>query len=146
MEREGFKVDEDHMRNIERQAVQDRNKLENQFLEFVYANQEDAKEFNPTSVQQMQHFLFAPFKKQKAEAEKLSFEECLEKDLAVPQVRTFRVENISQEIREGKETPLKFRDMKIKGFGIPPVEFTASGMPSADTNVISQLTGNPEEG
>lgn len=66
----------------------------------------------------------------------MSFEEAVEKELAVPETRTFWVENLSQEIKEGKETPLKFRDMKIKGLGIPIIEYTASGMPSADTNVI----------
>jgi len=35
--------------------------------------------------------------------------------------------------------------MKISGFGIPIVEYTASGMPSADINTISKLTGNPDE-
>ena len=36
--------------------------------------------------------------------------------------------------------------MKISGFGIPIIEYTASGMPSADINTITRLTGNPDEG
>jgi len=36
--------------------------------------------------------------------------------------------------------------MKITGFGIPIIEYTASGMPSADINVIQELTGDPENG
>jgi len=66
----------------------------------------------------------------------MSFEEAVEKELAVPQIWTFKTENVSQEIKEGKETPLKFWDMRISGFGITPIEYTASGMPSADTNCI----------
>lgn len=44
---------------------------------------------------QLQQLLFAPFRKLKPEAEKMSFEEAVEKELAVPEVRTFRTENIS---------------------------------------------------
>ncbi len=36
--------------------------------------------------------------------------------------------------------------MKIKGFGIPPVDYTASGMPSADAPAIKILAGNPDAG
>ena len=36
--------------------------------------------------------------------------------------------------------------MKIKGFGIPPVDYTASGMPSADGPAIKLLAGNPDAG
>ena len=45
-----------------------------------------------------------------------------------PQERTFRVENLSNFIKEGRKEPLKYRDMKIRGLGIPPTEFTASGL------------------
>ena len=36
--------------------------------------------------------------------------------------------------------------MKIKGFGLPPVDYTATGMPQADGPVIKFLTGDPENG
>lgn len=36
--------------------------------------------------------------------------------------------------------------MKIKGLGLPPLDFTPSGMPAADTPVIKILCGNPEKG
>jgi hypothetical protein len=36
--------------------------------------------------------------------------------------------------------------MKIKGLGIPPIEYTASGMPSADGPTIKKLAGDPENG
>ena len=36
--------------------------------------------------------------------------------------------------------------MTIRGFGLPVTEFTASGLPRADTPVIKKLAGNPESG
>ena len=36
--------------------------------------------------------------------------------------------------------------MKIKGLGIPPVDYTVSGMPSADGPAIKILTGDPDKG
>lgn len=36
--------------------------------------------------------------------------------------------------------------MKIKGLGIPPLDYTANGMPSADGPVIKILAGDPEKG
>jgi DNA polymerase I len=36
--------------------------------------------------------------------------------------------------------------MKIKGLGIPPIDYTPSGMPSADTPAIKELAGKPEKG
>lgn len=36
--------------------------------------------------------------------------------------------------------------MKIKGLGIPAVDYTKSGLPSADTPVIKALAGNPDKG
>jgi len=36
--------------------------------------------------------------------------------------------------------------MKIKGLGIPPVDYTASGMPSADGPAIRILAGDPDSG
>jgi DNA polymerase-1 len=36
--------------------------------------------------------------------------------------------------------------MKIRGLGIPPVDYTVSGMPAADSPVIKILAGDPEKG
>lgn len=35
--------------------------------------------------------------------------------------------------------------MKIKGLGIPPIEYTNSGMPSADGPTIKKLAGDPDK-
>jgi hypothetical protein len=49
-------------------------------------------------------------------------------------------------LKEGKKEPLKYRQMKIKGLGIPPIDYTVSGMPSADGPVIKILAGDPGSG
>ena len=51
----------------------------------------------------MQQLLFAPFKKNTPRAQNLSFEDALDKELAVARVRYFRTENLSQEIKEGRD-------------------------------------------
>jgi DNA polymerase-1 len=64
-----------------------------------------------------------------------------------PAERLFRVENVTGYIKEGRTTPLKFRDMTIKGLGIAPISFTPSGLPQADTPVIKKMAGdNPTKG
>ena len=88
----------------------------------------------------MQQLLFAPFNKRG----KRPTEEQLKAgdyQWQVPQTRSFRVENLSNYVKEGRETALKYRDMEISGFGIAPISFTASGMPQCDTPVIKKLAG-----
>ena len=41
---------------------------------------------------------------------------------------------------------MKYREMRIKGLGIPPIDYTVSGMPAADSPVIKILAGEPEKG
>ena len=36
--------------------------------------------------------------------------------------------------------------MSISGFGIPPIKYTPSGLPSADTNCIKKIAGDPRNG
>ena len=94
----------------------------------------------------MQQLLFAPFNKKgrKPSEEELASENY---EWDFPQERAFRVENNTNFIREGSEKALKFRDMKIIGFGLEPLSFTASGMPQTDTPVIKKLAGkSPSQG
>ena len=105
----------------------------------------------------MQQLLFAPFKRKGGAkpSKDINSEEVV---VDFPQIREFRVDNtvvsetfqfdfsLQNYIKEGKTEPLKFRHMMIKGFGIPPIDFTPSGMPSADTPAIKELTGNPDKG
>ena len=57
------------------------------------------------------------------------------------EVELFRVDNNSGYIREGKDKPLKYRDMAIRGFGLKPISWTEKGVPQADANVIRELAG-----
>ena len=125
-------------------------------MELVKLTQEDAEEFNPSSVQQLQQLLFAPYKRIKKEVKKNPNEEGLsgleyaeggegmgdeevygdeapkrkvtknEPD-DFPEVRAFTVPNTKGIILEGKKAPLKNREMLIKGLGINPIEYTDKG-------------------
>lgn len=134
MERYGFKIDLAHLKQIQIQAEADKQSYEQQFQKWVWDNQDDAKEFNPSSTQQMQHLLFAPYYKEFVDQNNKNYEELEAKGDYVPRTRTFRTANLSGEIKDGKEVALKFRDMSISGFGIPPITYTPSGLPSADTS------------
>jgi len=123
----------DYLKQIEIQAENDKKNHELEFLKWVWANQDDAKEFNPGSTQQMQHILFAPYFKEGIDQSNTNYEELEEKGDYVSRTRIFRTENLSGEIKNGKEVALKFRDMAITGFGIPPIKYTPNGLPSADT-------------
>lgn len=63
MERIGIKIDLNHLKEAELTAVKDKIEYEQKFLEWVHKIQDDAHEFNPSSVQQLQQLLFAPFNK-----------------------------------------------------------------------------------
>ena len=47
-------------------------------------------------------------------------------------------------MEDGKKKPLKFRTMEIKGFGIKPPVFSASGLPSVDVKTLNILAGDPD--
>lgn len=61
LERSGIKVDLEHLRKAEIQALSDIKNLENQFINWVVSIEPTATEFNPSSTQQLQQLLFAPF-------------------------------------------------------------------------------------
>jgi DNA polymerase I-like protein with 3'-5' exonuclease and polymerase domains len=50
MERTGFKIDVEYLRKCELTAVKECNDYENKFLNWVNSFQEDAADFNPSSV------------------------------------------------------------------------------------------------
>ena len=64
MEREGFKINMDHMRKIEEEAKMRIEEKKKQFITFLTTFQEDQNiiHFNPSSNLQMQQLLHAPFK------------------------------------------------------------------------------------
>jgi len=146
MERYGFKIDLPYLKDLQIQAENDKKKYEQKFLNWIRENQSDAKEFNPGSSMQMQHLLFAPYFKNNVDPGSTNFEELEAEGKYIPRVRSFRVQNLSGEIKEGREKPLKYRDMYVSGFGIPPVRYTPSGLPSADSASIKKIVGDPHNG
>lgn len=62
-------IDRDHLRKAELEAAKEWEQHENEFLEWVYGTQEDAADFNASSITQMRQLLFAPFSKE-ADAKK----------------------------------------------------------------------------
>ena len=64
MEREGFKVNMDHMRKIEDEAKSKIEEKKKEFILFLTTFQEDKNiiHFNPSSNLQMQQLLHAPYK------------------------------------------------------------------------------------
>ncbi len=62
-----------------------------------------------------------------------------------PEVRYFKVEKIPgfkypEEENDPKFKKLKYRDMPVKGYGIPAVKYSLSGLPSVDTDVLKKLS------
>ena len=97
----------------------------------------------------MQQLLFAPFNKTKKA--KTSFardeDDTPTETWQFPLIRKFRVENQSGFVKDGRNSPLKYRDMEVKGLGLPFVDKTDGGLPQADVHVIKKLAGdNPTKG
>lgn len=58
-----------------------------------------------------------------------------------PKERVFIIENPNR-AQDGK----RLVELNIEGLGIPPVEYTASGMPSVDAKTLIALAGDPDNG
>lgn len=214
MERRGIYVNRAALEEAHRAALADVEKLQQRFSELIQELAPGCIEFSPTSAQQLQQLLFAPFKRKDLEnlqkngkGEKVSEEELKEiagvrdgplklkkkvkkraqfwepdeeserqldqMDAAeeaeepeeddpmkiartlvkvddFPEVRTFKVaklpnfdyRTIGQTEQELKK---KTRDMQVKGFGIPPLALSASGLPSVDLGVLKELAGGKIE-
>jgi DNA polymerase-1 len=159
IEKRGIKVDYDYMIDCLIRASTDYFNQRKIFKDFIEEINPECTEFNPSSGQQMQHLLFAPFKRKKGKITKNKKENSESEDddenpLKVKRVMTqvndfeevryFRVEKqyTEQELEEytmlGKK-PNKFYVMPVKGFGLKPVKFSMTGLPSVDGEVIQEL-------
>ncbi|CAG9313419.1 unnamed protein product [Blepharisma stoltei] len=151
MERNGMKLDLQHMKKINDQANNDKFKYKNEFLSWVNSVDPDLLYFNPDSNAHMQQFLYAPFNKEQGEANSDSEGEeeevrktsnmSLKNQMYFPKERTFLVENLDRKDGEKKMT-----HMTIKGLGLPVPFRTISGMPSVDGKALRLLAGDPSNG
>jgi DNA polymerase-1 len=195
IERSGFQVDLGHLKKAEESAEADILRYQSDFKDWVTSIQDGTEEFNPSSTQQLQQLLYAPFKRKTTpkkppkraqpssdpsddadhldipedhqlsvplenqthlrklaektpkKSDKLDYfesEEPLYGPARVPRsidqidffeaVRHFRVENNINYIEDGKDKPLKYRQMAITGLGLPVPIYSLSGLPSVDVN------------
>ena len=58
-------------------------------------------------------------------------------------MKTFTVENKERLLEAGRTTPKATREISLRGLGLRPVAYTATGAPSTSGAVISQLAGKP---
>lgn len=148
MEREGMLVDQNHMKNIELAANNDKFILFNEFKSWALSMDPLITHFNPDSNVQLQQFLYAPFEKQ-LPAENSDEDEPVKKTANVslkgqtffPEERTFIVD-MESKVNNKK----KVEYMTIKGLGLPTSNFTISGMPSVDAKALKVLSGDPSSG
>ncbi|KAG3118228.1 DNA polymerase I [Phytophthora idaei] len=132
IERKGMHVDLEYLAGVEKQALEDRTRLEKLVLKWASRYCEESERINIFSAAQKQQLLFAPYYDEK------------KKKLVLPAERSFEVENTEGFIEEGKQKAKKKRNMIIRGLGIPPTHFTASGLPAASAEVLKDLAGHPE--
>lgn len=178
IERAGIRVNKSHLVKAQEKAEADLELMKTRFTEWIRKNQPDLYEFNPSSTQQLQQLLYAPFKRvsikknfatntiyiDRRDFSGNDFGDDVVEDYGedfeaaerkprkndvmdyFPEEREFKVENVRGIIEEGRKTPLKFRTMTIKGLGITPTNFSASGLPSVDINALKNLAGSPPDG
>jgi DNA polymerase I len=129
MEREGIYVDRQALVDMQALALSDRHAAENKFLAWASRFSPDAVYMNVGSDAQKRQLFFAPYVNAKTG-------EHFERD------KVFRVDNIDGYIDEGRSKPSKTRPITLRGFGLPVLDRTASGLPAASTGVLRQLVGN----
>uniref|UniRef100_M4B1K4 DNA-directed DNA polymerase family A palm domain-containing protein n=1 Tax=Hyaloperonospora arabidopsidis (strain Emoy2) TaxID=559515 RepID=M4B1K4_HYAAE len=131
IERNGMHVDLDYLAGVEKVALEDRARLERLVLKWASRYCDESERMNIFSAAQKQQLLFAPYFDKK------------KKQLVLPAEREFEVENTEGYIEEGKLKAKKKRNITIRGLGIPPTHFTASGLPAASAEVLKELAGHP---
>ncbi|CCI46021.1 unnamed protein product [Albugo candida] len=130
IERKGMHVDREYLKRVEKTALDDRDRLERHVLNWVKRYCEEADRINVYSAAQKQQLLFAPYSDTHGK-------------VILPAERSFEVENTEQHIEPGKQKPKKKRNITIRGFGLTPISFTASGLPAVTASVLEELAGNP---
>ena len=132
MERRGIYVArETYLPSLQIQAERDKSNYERKFREWAKKHCDEADRMNLSSGSQKGTFFFGGGKNTNPKSGE-----------PIPETREFKVENIEGIIQEGKKKPNKYRQMKIKGLGIPAINYTASGIPATSAAVLRQLAGN----
>jgi len=143
MERRGMKLDLAYLEKIQAQAVNDKNKFKQEFMEWVTKLNPKFISFNPSSTQQMQQLLYAPFTREKKDSSSSDEEDSnpnyVRNQKEFPKLKVFEIENPVKE--QGARRTIK---LEIEGFGIPVYQRTVSGLPSVDSKALKELAGNPE--
>lgn len=132
MERVGFKVDIGLLAKAQRVAERDREQFAEQFRRWAGEHCPDATAMNVGSDNQKRQLLFAPARNKRSGE-------------ALPAERKFEVTNTDGFIEHGRSKPKKKRPIAIRGLGLPPVSYTASGWPACSTSVLRKLAGEPRE-
>eukprot|EP00179_Madagascaria_erythrocladioides_P028058 CAMPEP_0198334002 /NCGR_PEP_ID=MMETSP1450-20131203/19330_1 /TAXON_ID=753684 ORGANISM="Madagascaria erythrocladiodes, Strain CCMP3234" /NCGR_SAMPLE_ID=MMETSP1450 /ASSEMBLY_ACC=CAM_ASM_001115 /LENGTH=720 /DNA_ID=CAMNT_0044038559 /DNA_START=60 /DNA_END=2222 /DNA_ORIENTATION=- len=135
MEYRGFKVDLRRLKEIEQQAIRDRDGLDLAFRNWAGTVCPDAREMNINSDKQKKQFFFAPVRNQKTG------------DL-LGETKEFEAPMTEEEAaaaeKEAKRARVKKRKkIFIKGLQLPVPEWTASGWPSVSQTSIRKLCGRP---
>lgn len=173
IERNGVFVDTGHLLRQAELAEQDKLRKEDVFRRWAAKICPDACYLNVRSVTQKRHLLFSSqtvemVKTVKHTKTKRTYREGESVELAYrdaeeliasgaaraaaaastanahdAQMKTFTVENKERLLEAGRTTPKATREISLRGLGLKPVAYTATGAPSTSGAVISQLAGKP---
>eukprot|EP01103_Thecamoeba_quadrilineata_P007290 TRINITY_DN1712_c1_g1_i1.p1 TRINITY_DN1712_c1_g1~~TRINITY_DN1712_c1_g1_i1.p1 ORF type:complete len:821 (-),score=173.14 TRINITY_DN1712_c1_g1_i1:74-2536(-) len=125
MEREGVRVDLDHLAQIESEARRDKEGLESNFRNWLekVSGPDVAWKMNINSDNQLRHLLFGE----------------------AGTVKEFEVLNEEGIIEEGKKKAKKNRKIPVEALGFTTVTTTTSGAPQVNSTVLKALAGEPNE-
>eukprot|EP01117_Protostelium_nocturnum_P015199 TRINITY_DN5861_c0_g1_i1.p1 TRINITY_DN5861_c0_g1~~TRINITY_DN5861_c0_g1_i1.p1 ORF type:complete len:1203 (-),score=391.20 TRINITY_DN5861_c0_g1_i1:7-3588(-) len=129
----GIRVDTDHLKKVEKVAIEDYKVYGATFGEWAASKCPGAKHMNIDSDAQKQQLFFAPAKGKNGKV--------------LEETRLFDRENVEGLVEEGKKKALKKIKFEIKGLGMPAIEVTDSGLPAVSSKVLRELAGkNPKAG
>ena len=169
MERTGFRVNIDHIKKIEKQALDLAKSKKKEFIDFLLTFQkgDNVDLFNPSSNLQLQQLIYAPYKvqdnaKESSEGKKRNIEldiervELMGSALGEEQIyenKTIRkpadLESKVRAIKVDNNDPTRGKNklnMEITGLGIPAEKLTPQLLPSVDESILHILAGKPSKG
>eukprot|EP01018_Ginkgo_biloba_P010389 Gb_07861 [translate_table: standard] len=131
MESEGMLIDREYLSKMEEIATKEQADSGSRFRKWASKYCLDACYMNVGSDAQVRQLLFGGMCKKKDRNERLPLE------------RTFKVPNVDNFIEEGKKSPLKFRNIVLRGVGVNMcVEIqTPSGWPAVNGAALKLLAG-----